>query len=113
MQNMYLEINQELYFAASETKMTVNDIWNSSWYGSVIWDLFCPSAVKLESSLNRSIKIMLNLPYATHRGLLETLSGRKHLKRTLIKRFIQFISKIKMSSKPILNTLLSAIRMDT
>ena len=108
-----IEINQEFYFAASETKMTVNDIWNSSWYGSVIWDLFCPSAVKLESSWNRSIKIMLNLPYATHRGLLETLSGRKHLKRLLIKRFIQFISKIKISSKPILNTLLSAIRMDT
>ena len=80
-----IEINQEFYFSASETKLTINDIWNSSWYGSVIWDLFCPSAEKIESSWNRSIKIMLNLPYATHRGLLEELSGRKHLKRILIK----------------------------
>ena len=108
-----IEINQEFYFASSETKMTINDIYNSSWYGSVLYDLFSPTAVKIESSYNRSMKIMLDLPYSTHRGLIEPISGRKHIKRTFIKRFIDFINKIRTSKKPILKTILSAIETDT
>ena len=108
-----IEINQEFYFASSETKMTVNDICNSSWYGSVLYDLFSPTAVKIESSWNRSMKIMLDLPYPTHRGLIEPISGRKHIKRTFIKRFVDFINKIRTSNKPILKTILSAIETDT
>lgn len=108
-----IEINQEFHFASSATRVTVNDIYNNSWFGSVIWDLFCPAAVKLESSWNRSMKITLDLPYSTHRGLIEPLSGKKHLKRVLLKRFLQMINKIRSSSKMILKTLLTAIEKDT
>ena len=31
-----IEINQEFYFAALETKIKVNNIYNSSWFGSVL-----------------------------------------------------------------------------
>ena len=38
------EINQqELYFAENETLLTVNDIYNSSWFGSVLWDYYSTS----------------------------------------------------------------------
>ena len=47
-----------------------------------------PAAVKLESSYNRSIKVILELPHATHRGLIEPLSGRRHVKRIFLKRFL-------------------------
>ena len=108
-----IEINQEFYFAAPATRLLVNDIYNNSWFGSVVWDLFCPTAVKLESSWNRSVKITMDLPYGTHRSLIEPLSGRKHLKRVFMKRFLQMISKIRSSTKPILRTLLSTIELDT
>ena len=108
-----IELNQEFHFSSPKTRVFINDIYNNSWFGSVLWDLFCPSAVQLESSWNRSMKITLDLPYATHRGLIEPLSGTKHLKRILIKRFLQMISKIRISSKSILKTLLRAIEMDT
>ena len=49
-----IEINQEFYFAAPETKMKINDVYNKSWYGSVLYDLFCPLAVKIESTWNRT-----------------------------------------------------------
>ena len=101
-----IEINQEFYFAAEETKLTVNDSYNSSWFGSVLWDLFSPEAVKLESSWNRNVKIMLDLPHATHRGLIEPLSKRKHLKRVLMKRFLMMIASIRVSEKPVLKTIL-------
>ena len=42
-----IEIGQEFNFAAEETKLEVNNIYNSSWHGSVLWDLFCPCSVKL------------------------------------------------------------------
>ena len=56
---------------------------------------------------------MLDLPYDTHRGLIEPLSGSEHIKRAFLKRFLQFTSKIRTSKKPILNTLLSSIQFDT
>ena len=61
-----IELNQEFYFASSETKMTINNIYNSSWFGSVMYDLSSSEAVKLESSYNRSMKVMLDLPYGTN-----------------------------------------------
>ena len=57
-----IEINQEFHFSSSETKLRINDIYNSSWFGSVIYDLFSPAAVRLESAYNCSVKCMLNLP---------------------------------------------------
>ena len=52
-----IELNQEFSFSSAETKMTINDIYNSSWFGSVLYSLYGAEAVKLESSYNRSIKI--------------------------------------------------------
>jgi hypothetical protein len=108
-----IEINQEFHFASPETKMVINDIYNSSWFGSTLYRIFSPEAVQLESSFNRSLKIMMDLPFATHRGLMEPLSRRKHLRRIMIQRFLQMIMKMKMSRKPILNMLLCTIERDT
>ena len=99
------EINQDLYFAAPQTKLLVNDIYNSSWYGSNIWDLFSSHSVRAESSYNRSVKVALGLPYNTHRSLIEQLSGRPHVRITLCKRFLCHIEAMKESKKIILHTL--------
>ena len=107
-----IEINQEFHFASSETKMVINDIYNSSWFGSNLYQMFSPEAVKLESSYNRSLKVMIDLPFATHRGLMEPLSRRKQLRRMLVKRFLQMTLKMKQSKKPILSMLLCTIERD-
>ena len=108
-----IELNQELYFAAPESKMTINSIYNSSWFGSPLYSIFGTAAEKLEASYNRSIKIMMNLPLATHRSLIEPLSERHHLRRLFVKRFLQMTKSIRKSSKPILKTLLSTIEHDS
>ena len=92
--------------------MTINEVYNSSWFGSVLYNLYGVEAVKLESSYNRSIKIMMNLPFGTHRGLIEPLSGRRHLRKTFSNRFLGVIDKIRKSKKQILRTLLSEIEWD-
>ena len=79
-----IELNQEFHFAATETKIKVNNIYNSSWFGSVLYNLYSTESVKIESSYTRSIKIMLDLPYGTHRGLIEPLTCQKHQRTILI-----------------------------
>ena len=108
-----IELNQEFHFSAAQTTITLNNIYNNSWFGNVLWDFFSPASVKLESCWNRSVKIMMDIPWDTHRGLIEPLSKSSHIKRVFIKNFIQFITKIRNSNKPLLRTLLEAIKCDT
>ena len=61
-----IEINQEFHFSSPETKLKIIEIYNYNLFGSVLYNLFSPGAVKLESSYNRSFKCMLDISLATH-----------------------------------------------
>ena len=67
---------------------------------------------KLESTYNRSIKIMFSLPWATHRNLLEPITETPHVRRILIHRYISFIKSIQKSKKKPLRNLLSLAKAD-
>ena len=86
-----MEINQEFHLSCSKTKLTIYDIYNSSWFGSVIYDLFSPAALRLESAYNLSVKCTLNLPIRTHGGLIEPLTNRLHLRKLLAQSFLQML----------------------
>ena len=101
-----IELNQEFHFAHPDTKIQLNKIYNSHYSGSPVWNLFGPGAHTTESSYNRSVKIMLDLPYATHRSLIQPLTGDFHIKIVLIRRFIGFIEKVKNSGKSALRMLM-------
>ena len=60
-------ICQELYFAHPEFKVRTNNIYNGHWTGSQLWKFGSKEVEKLESTYNRSVKNMFDLPYATHR----------------------------------------------
>ena len=61
-------------------------------------------------SYNKYIKIMLDLPFATHRSLIEPLTGHKHLFKILVNRFLAFLDKIVQSSKEAIKMLLDIAR---
>ena len=107
-----IELNQEFFFAHPETKIKINQIYNSSYYSSPLWDLFGNGARKLESSYNRSVKIMLGLPYDTHRCLIEPLTDIKHVKKLLITRFLGFMENIKKNKKEALKMLMNTAMED-
>ena len=107
------ELQQEFMFAHPKTRFQTNMIYNSHFTGSPIWDLFSPEAVKLENSWNVSFRIMFDLPYNTHRYLVEPVSGQLHLKKILIKRFLSFIRQVNRSSKILPKQLLHFIQNDT
>ena len=100
-----IELNQEFYFAHPSTKVNLNQIYNSHHSGSPLWDLFGHGAASLEATYNKSVKVMLDLTYATHRSLIEPLTDVKHVKIILIQRFLGFMDKIDTSDKSALKML--------
>ena len=65
-----VELNKEFHFSRPETKFNINQIYNSHYNGSSLWNLFSPEVMQLEGSYKRSIKLMFNLLLDTHRNLI-------------------------------------------
>ena len=107
-----IELNQEFHFASEVSKLKINDVYNSSWFGSVLYNIYSSETVKLESAYNRSIKVMMDLPFETHRSLIEPVSERRHIRKTFASRFLVMINSIRKSKKNILKCLLSEIERD-
>ena len=107
-----VELDQEFHFASGRTKLELNSIYNFHFTGSPIWNLFCKSAVALESTYNRSVKSMFNLPIETHRNLIESVTRRNHLRTVLMSRFTNFLKQVSNSQKIVPKMLLSAIKYD-
>ena len=55
---------------------------------------------------------MMNLPYATHRSLIEPLTEEKHLKKILISRFLTFMEMISNSEKQRVKMLMEVAKKD-
>ena len=55
---------------------------------------------------------MYDLPWATHRYLIEPLTGSQHVSRILAKRYLSFINKIRNSGKTSLRQLLEITKKD-
>ena len=55
---------------------------------------------------------MMDLPYATHRSLIEPLTGDIHPKKVLLSRFLGFMDKISKSGKERVKMLMETSRED-
>ena len=55
---------------------------------------------------------MLGLPYATHRSLIEPLTGEQHIMKVLVSRFLGFMDKIASSKKKAVKMLMETSRRD-
>ena len=107
-----VELNQEFSFTHPMTKLRLNNIYNSHFYGSPLWNLFGPGAKTMESTYNRSVKIMLDLPYSTHRSLIEPLTGETHVRTLFNNRFLGFMENISASGKKALIMLMETAKKD-
>ena len=107
------EINQEFHYAHPRTKIWINNIFNTSFYGSPLWDISSKNFEKIEKSWNVSCRIMLSLPRNTHRYFLEDLTATKHIVKSLRQRFATFISSIADGKKKVLRRTLEILKNDT
>ena len=106
------ELNQEFYFAHPATKVKVNNIYNTSFYGCVLWNMFGNDMERIEKTWNVSVRRMMNLPREAHRFFIETLSKTRHIIFSLYSRYVNFINQITECSKPAMTNLLATIKYD-
>ena len=113
--NRVNELSQEFYFAHPPrlgSKVRINNIFNSYFYGSPLWDLFGKEADRLDKTWNVSQRILLGLPRQAHRYFIEPLSGGRHIKFLLYERFIKFVESIKSSKKKVLRKTMDTLKRE-
>ena len=81
--------------------------YDTSFYGSPLWDLYGNSAKKLYTTWNIAIRKLSNLPYRTHVRFLDLLADIHHIKVSLKIRFLKFIKILHCSKSNLVQNVLS------
>ena len=110
--NRVNELNQEFHYAHPLTKVKINNIFDTHFYGSQLWDLFSVEVIRLEKTWNISQSIMLGIPINTHRFFIEHLTEIQHIKFSLLKRFVNFVNSIESSKKSVMRNMLKIVKQD-
>jgi hypothetical protein len=69
------DLNQEFSSAHPEVKNRINRIYNSSFPGSVLWDLTAHNTKMIINTWSVAVRHMWGLPFNAHKYLIEKLSG--------------------------------------
>lgn len=106
------ELNQEFWFAHPDLRCKLNRIYNSSYPGSVLWDLTSDNVKTLVNSWSVSVRQMWNLPREAHKIFIEPLGGI-HAKTMHYTRFLKFIESILKGNKAAPIYLFETIKNNT
>ena len=106
------DLCQEFSFCHPLAKFHLNQVYNSSFSGSPIWDLFSRESEMIEKSWNTSFRIMFDLPLSTHRFFVQPVSEKAHIQKILLKRFLGFLSQVQKSPKQLPRVLLNLVKHD-
>ena len=103
-----IEIIQEFPTAHPAVKCRINRIFNSSFPGSILYDMGSTPATQLVNSWSVSIRHMWGLPPQAHRYLVEELGGQ-HAQSMLIIRYVKFLQSLTRSTKMCVQFLLQKV----
>ena len=106
-----MDLNQEFFSLPPDLKFRMCELYNSHFSSSNIWKLDSQQAHHLYSAWNKNIKVIYDLPWSTHRWVIEEITG-KSLQVMLLKRFLKFTSSILKTTKPFIKFLLRAVSAD-
>lgn len=105
-------IMQELGSQHPSVLVKLVRIYYCSFFGSNLWDLYSVPANRLFTTWNISIRQFYNLPYATHRYILQDLIEVPHLRTALLGRFLKFYSSLRDCTKIEVRQLFDIQRFD-
>ena len=106
------KIQQQFGYCHPSLVMKLVGIYSTSLYGSPLWEYFTPDYLKLTRSWNTVIKMVWNLPHATHTRFLDSLSPIPHLGSALEGKYIGFLNALSNTQKPFLSLLFNACKYD-
>ena len=106
-------ILQEFHFSHPKTKAKMIQVYNTHFYGSVLWHLGSQEVDRLEKSWNVAMRRTFNLPRNTHCYLIEDVSEELHVRTVLTRRFLSFITSVRTSKKKALREMLRVVEYNT
>ena len=92
-------IFQEFHFANPVVKMKMISIYATSFYGSSLWNIFGGQCDRLYTAWNNAVRDGFGIPRASHRYLIEEVSGHMHPMVMLSSRFLKFHQTLQKCSK--------------
>ena len=98
-------LRQEFGFSSPQVFLKLINIYGTSFYGSVLWDLGGTAADSLFASWNSFVRMTWNLPNTTHRYLIEEVSEFSHIQAILSQRYLGFMHSLINSKKKCLSEL--------
>ena len=90
---------QEFHYVEPQVMIKLINIYCTSFYGSSLWDIYSKKVTRIFSSWNVTIRNIFNLPWTTHRYLIEGVSGTTHPKTMMCGRYIRFLETLSTCSK--------------
>jgi hypothetical protein len=106
------ELKQSYGFYDPNMICEIISIFGLSFYGSPLWNLSSEEHQKLNRSWNTVIKMVWDLPFATHKRFLESMTSVPHLQSTLQGRYIGFVENLRKSEKNQLQVLVNLCHQD-
>ena len=94
-----MELNEEFDCLGPEIKMKLFRLYNMHLSGSNCWSFNDVGFQQLCNSYNVNVRIVYNLPRETHCWLTEEISGGKHAKQQIYKRYVKFVNTLANSSR--------------
>ena len=92
-------LSQEFFYTNPATYIKILNIYAVSFYGSGLWDIFSGDCERLYAAWNVAVRQAWDVPYRTHRYLIEMISGALHPKVMLASRYSGFVSSMLTSPK--------------
>ena len=103
-----MELIQEFPLAHPDLKCKINRIYNSSFNGSVLYDIFSQPVRQLINSWSVSVRQMWDLPFNSHKYCIEALGGT-HAHTMFVSRFVSFIQNARKSGKLAVQLMLAKV----
>ena len=103
---------QEFSFTRSCTKAFINRVFNSHFYGSVLWNLYEKESSMVFNTWSTSVRKMFRLNRRSHRYLIEPISEMPHIKQALIQRSVGFMKRLSSSRKDVLRKTFEICKKD-
>ena len=92
------ELNQEFRVEHPFVKFRLNTLYNSSFYGAVLWNFKSEEFQRIVNIWSNSVRMLWGLPTRTHIIFIEPLGGI-HAKAAIYSSFIRFTKHLNRSKK--------------
>ena len=103
---------QEFTYVTPTVMMKILNIYATSFYGSSLWDLYSDEVTRIFSSWNVTVRNVYNIPWTTHRYLIEGVSNSVHPKTMMCSRLVKFLEGLKSCSKGSVRYLVNIVYND-